>query len=65
MANHPVNDQHILDRVRPLTDQHLKEIQPYETIVKHPIARGERVQSCLAAARILPCNSSGCSTRMR
>ena len=33
----------ILDRVRPLTEQHAKEIQPYGTIVKLPIALDENV----------------------
>lgn len=43
MAHHPVKDQNILDRARPLTDQHLKEIQPYGTIAKYPIALAESV----------------------
>ncbi len=43
MAHHPMKDQHILDRARPLTDQHLKEIQPYGSIAKYPIALAESV----------------------
>ena len=43
MKNHTVKPGNVLDRVRPLTDQHEKESQPYGTIVKLPIGLGERV----------------------
>jgi starvation-inducible DNA-binding protein len=36
-----VKETRILDRVWPLTDQHVKEIQPYGTIAKLPIALAE------------------------
>lgn len=43
MKSHTVKNSNVLDRVRPLTDQHEKESQPYGTIVKLPIGLGERV----------------------
>lgn len=43
MAHHPVKDQNVFDRVHPLTDQHFKEMQPYGTIAKYPIALAESV----------------------
>jgi starvation-inducible DNA-binding protein len=43
MKTHAVKESTILDRVRPLTEQHAKEIQPYGTIVKLPIALDESV----------------------
>jgi starvation-inducible DNA-binding protein len=41
--SHSVKERSILDRVRPLTEQHAKEIQPYGTIAKLPIALAESV----------------------
>ena len=41
----------VLDRVRPLTDQHEKEAQPYGAIVKVPIGLAER--ACKAGAENL------------
>ena len=43
MKSHTVKNSNVLDQVRPLTDQHEKETQPYGTIVKLPIGLGERV----------------------
>lgn len=51
MKNHTAKYGNVLDRVRPLTDQHEKETQPYGTIVKLPIGLGERV--CKASAENL------------
>jgi starvation-inducible DNA-binding protein len=41
MKGHGTKEHSFLDRVRPLTDQHAKELQPYGTIVKLPIALEE------------------------
>jgi starvation-inducible DNA-binding protein len=41
--SHGVKERSILDRVRPLTEQHAKEIQPYGAIAKLPIALAESV----------------------
>jgi starvation-inducible DNA-binding protein len=41
MKAHGTKEHSFLDRVRPLTDQHAKELQPYGTIVKLPIALEE------------------------
>jgi starvation-inducible DNA-binding protein len=43
MKTHPVKDFSILDRVRPLVDQHASELQPYGVIAKLPIALAEDV----------------------
>jgi len=40
MKTHAVKEN-ILDRARPLTGQHAREIQPYGTIAKLPIALAE------------------------
>lgn len=41
MKGHGMKEHSFLDRVRPLTDQHARELQPYGTIVKLPIALEE------------------------
>jgi starvation-inducible DNA-binding protein len=41
MKAHGTKEHSFLDRVRPLTGQHAKELQPYGTIVKLPIALEE------------------------
>ncbi len=51
MKNPTVKSSSVLDRVRPLTDQHEKESQPYGTIVKLPIGLAER--ACKASAENL------------
>ena len=51
MKNHTAKQGNVLDRVRPLTDQHEKESQPYGTIVKLPIGLAER--ACKASAENL------------
>jgi starvation-inducible DNA-binding protein len=51
MKSHTVKNSNVLDRVRPLTDQHAAEIQPYGTIAKLPIGLAERV--CKASAENL------------
>jgi len=51
MKNPTVKSSNVLDRVRPLTDQHEKETQPYGTIVKLPIGLAER--ACKASAENL------------
>jgi starvation-inducible DNA-binding protein len=33
----------VVDKARPLVDQHAREIQPYGTVVKLPIALSEKV----------------------
>src|SRR5207244_7043720 len=43
MKSHAVKDQSILDHVRPLVHQDSREIQPYGTIAKLPIALAESV----------------------
>jgi starvation-inducible DNA-binding protein len=43
MKKHPESEGSILDRARPLIDQHSMEIQPYGTIAKLPIALAESV----------------------
>ncbi|WP_447987147.1 Dps family protein [Nitrospira sp. Nam74] len=43
MKAHGIKEHSFLDRVRPLTDQHARELQPYGTIVKLPIALEESV----------------------
>ena len=48
MKNPTVKNSNVLDRVRPLTDQHEKETQPYGTIVKLPIGLSEK--ACKASA---------------
>jgi starvation-inducible DNA-binding protein len=42
MKIHTVKNSNVLDRVRPLTDRHEAEIQPYGTIAKLPIGLAER-----------------------
>ena len=51
MKSHSAKESNVLDRVRPLTDQHEKESQPYGTIVKLPIGLSER--ACKASAENL------------
>ncbi len=51
MKSSSVKEKSILDRVRPLTDQHAKEIQPYGTIEKLPIALAE--STCKASVENL------------
>jgi starvation-inducible DNA-binding protein len=43
MKNPTTKNRSILDRVRPLLDQHARETQPFGTIVKLPIALAESV----------------------
>ena len=43
MKNHAVKDRAIVDRVRPVVQQDSREIQPYGTIAKLPIALAESV----------------------
>src|ERR1700676_1810923 len=43
MKKHSESESSILDRARPLVDQHSIEIQPYGTIAKLPIALAESV----------------------
>jgi len=43
MKNRTAKKQGILDRVRPLLDQHARETQPFGTIAKLPIALAESV----------------------
>src|SRR3984957_19709618 len=43
MKKPPENERSIVDRARPLVDQHSVEIQPYGTIAKLPIALAESV----------------------
>jgi starvation-inducible DNA-binding protein len=43
MKKHSENEHSILNRARPLVDQHSIEIQPYGTIAKLPIALAENV----------------------
>ena len=42
MKSHTVKHGNVLDRVRPLTDQHETETQPYGTIVRLPIGLAEK-----------------------
>jgi starvation-inducible DNA-binding protein len=51
MKIHTVKNSNVLDRVRPLTDQHEAEIQPYGTIAKLPIGLAER--ACKASVENL------------
>src|SRR4029079_12109890 len=51
MKSHTEKHSNVLDRVRPLTDQHEKESQPYGTIVKLPIGLAE--SACKASAENL------------
>ena len=51
MKSHAVKNSNVLDRVRPLTDQHEAEIQPYGTIAKLPIGLAER--ACKASVENL------------
>src|ERR1700719_959370 len=51
MKKHSENEGSILDRARPLVDQHSIEIQPYGKIAKLPIALDEKV--CAASAENL------------
>jgi starvation-inducible DNA-binding protein len=51
MRSHTVKNSNVLDRVRPLTDQHEAEIQPYGTIAKLPIGLAER--TCKASVENL------------
>lgn len=51
MKSHSVKNESIVDCVRPLVDQDAREIQPYGTIVKLPIALAESV--CKASAENL------------
>jgi len=51
MKSHTVKNSNVLDRVRPLTDQHEAEIQPYGSIAKLPIGLAEK--ACKASAENL------------
>ena len=51
MKSHTVKHGNVLDRVRPLTDQHETETQPYGTIVRLPIGLAER--ACKASTENL------------
>jgi starvation-inducible DNA-binding protein len=51
MKSHTVKNSNVLDRVRPMTDQHGAEIQPYGTIAKLPIGLAEK--ACKASAENL------------
>jgi starvation-inducible DNA-binding protein len=51
MKKHPESEGSILDRARPLVDQHSIEIQPYGTIAKLPIALAE--SACKASVENL------------
>src|SRR5262252_1497457 len=51
MKNHPPKQDNMLDRTRPLSEQHEKEIQPYGAIVKLPIGLAE--SACKASAENL------------
>jgi starvation-inducible DNA-binding protein len=51
MKSHAAKNNNVLDRARPLTEQHGKETQPYGTIVKLPIGLDER--ACKASAENL------------
>jgi len=51
MKSHTDKNSNVLDRVRPLTDQHEKVSQPYGTIVKLPIGLAE--SACKASVENL------------
>ena len=51
MKSHTTKAGNVLDRVRPLTEQHEKESQPYGTIVTLPIGLAEK--TCKASAQNL------------
>ena len=51
MKSHPDKHSNVLDRVRPLTEQHEKVSQPYGTIVKLPIGLPEN--ACKASVENL------------
>src|SRR5215813_9953170 len=51
MKSHIMKNSNVLDRVRPLTDQHGAEIQPYGTIARLPIGLAER--ACKASVENL------------
>jgi starvation-inducible DNA-binding protein len=51
MKNHTAKQGNVLDRVRPLSDQHEKQSQPYGTIVKLPIGLAE--SACKASVENL------------
>ena len=51
MKNHTEKQGNVLDRARPLTDQHEKEMQPYGRIVKLPIGLAEN--TCKASVENL------------
>jgi starvation-inducible DNA-binding protein len=51
MKKHSESERSILDRARPLVDQHSAEIQPYGTIAKLPIALAE--SACKASVENL------------
>ncbi|HKC93245.1 MAG TPA: DNA starvation/stationary phase protection protein [Nitrospira sp.] len=51
MKSHTGKNSNVLDRVRPLTDQHEAEIQPYGTIAKLPIGLAEK--TCKASTENL------------
>jgi starvation-inducible DNA-binding protein len=51
MKKHSESEHSILNRARPLVDQHSIEIQPYGTIAKLPIALAENV--CMASVENL------------
>lgn len=51
MKNHTAKHGNVLERVRPLTDRHEKETQPYGDIVKLPIGLAE--SACKASAENL------------
>jgi starvation-inducible DNA-binding protein len=44
MKSHTVKNSNVLDRVRPLIDQHAAEIQPYGTIINLPIGLAEKTR---------------------
>jgi len=51
MKSHTDKNSNVLDRVRPLTDQHEKVSQPYGTIVKLPLGLAE--SACKASVENL------------
>jgi hypothetical protein len=49
MKNNSEKARSLLDRARPLLDQHSMEIQPYGTIAKLPIALAESTKELASA----------------
>jgi hypothetical protein len=58
MKNHTAKQGNVLDRVRPLSDQHEKQSQPYGTIVKLPIGLAESACKASVETDLLPTASS-------